>query len=216
MANHSPGMFSISAFIIITSAAMLLALTLVTKEYTYTTALKEAQKIEQVMGSDTLDRINSMATSWYMATIDKWDVSMDIDDMYSDDPKQREREQKLFGGKNQALTQWLETRKEALLDMSFWVLRRVALFVVWVPLWIPLFFLAMWHGMNDREIKKTDFGYTSPVLNKMATKTAFCGFMLNLLIFVAPIAIDPFVFPLLLAVITIAVGISIGNIQKVI
>ena len=99
----------------------------------------------------TLRKINELAGKWYLATAGKLEqAESDLDSLYSDDPVQRAREERftesLYGG-NSKLNTWIDSRKEAFLDLYYWVLRRVALFVVLLPLWIPLAILAVFHGL---------------------------------------------------------------------
>ena len=205
-------------FTILISVALLLGLSIVESEYTRKTSVLEAQKIESEMGASTLRKINELAGKWYLATAGKLEqAESDLDSLYSDDPVQRAREERftesLYGG-NSKLNTWIDSRKEAFLDLYYWVLRRVALVVVLLPLWIPLAILAVFHGLQEREIKKTDFGYTSPVMNHWARQVIALSILTTFLVFFAPIAIDPLVFPLIMAAITVAIGIAVGNIQK--
>ena len=74
--------------------------------------------------------------------------------------------------------------------------------------------LASLHGYWDREIKKTDFGYTSPVLNHYARTIMHFVMMVTLLLFVVPVPIDPILFPIFLALATVSAGVALGNVQK--
>lgn len=217
MADRSSS--SIWFVVILTGLAMMVGVALVEADYTRKTSILEAQKIEAEMGPSTLEKINRIAGGWYEAIIgrmessDKWDV----DSLYSEDPVQRQREYEFTDslyGDNTEVNQWLHQRTEAFKDMAYWVMRRVALFLVLLPLWIPLAILAVFHGLQDREIKKTDFGYTSPVLNHWARRVMSFGILLTFLVFFAPIAIDPIIFPIIMAALTVALGIAVGNIQK--
>ena len=39
--------------------------------------------------------------------------------------------------------------------------------------------------------------------------------LFTMLMFVVPVAIDPFLFPLFLAIVTVSAAIALGNVQKV-
>ena len=52
-----------------------------------------------------------------------------------------------------------------------------------------------------------DFGYTSPDLNHWARQVISFGIVTTLLIFFAPIAINPIVFPVIMPAVTVAMGL---------
>lgn len=203
--------------IILFSFAVMLGLAVVENDYTLKASISEAKKIEAEMGGSTLRKINELASHWYLSSLRKIESMQRDVDWYSKDPDQREREQRFLEdlyGNNTKLQSWINHRKEALLDLYYWILRRFALFVVLLPLWIPLALLAIFHGLQEREIKKTDFGYTSPVKNHWARRSIGVSTLMLFLVFCAPIAIKPMIFPLIMAAITVAIGIAFGNIQK--
>lgn len=210
---RAPGENSIGLFVILAFAVFGLALSLVTTDYVRKASVAEARNIEQELGASTLSRINVTADGWYLKTLNRWFGSAGAETWLSDDPAQRRREETLIA-KNSKLTAWLEQRKTVLLDLGYWILRRVALFVIWLPLWIPLVILSVWHGLQDREIKKTDFGYTSPVLNHWARRVMNLVTVLTALLFLSPVALEPLMFPLMTGCWAVAAGVAVGNVQK--
>lgn len=139
-----------------------LSLATVSKETVRKSSAVEGQWIEEQFGHSTLTRINAIADGWYLKSFDRLDKNS-LRDWMSEDPAQRKREERLAEQNNVVLT-WAKERKLTLLELGFWVLRRIALFKVLIPLWLPLGLLAVFHGWNERAIKQTDFGYTSPVV----------------------------------------------------
>lgn len=140
-----------------------LSLATISKETVRKSSAVEGQWIEEQFGHSTLTRINAIADGWYLKSFDRLDKNS-LRDWMSEDPAQRKREERLAEQNNVVLT-WAKERKLTLLELGFWVLRRIALFKVLIPLWLPLGLLAVFHGWNERAIKQTDFGYTSPVVN---------------------------------------------------
>jgi hypothetical protein len=190
--------------LLVLSMVSAIVLTMTTASYARKTSIQEAMRIEEVLGADTLDRINDIADGWYRFTVKKLDTrsaegSEDVKEFIATHPR---------------VGKWIETRTEAALDLAYWFFRRLALFVIWIPWWLPMLFLSIMHGYWNREIKKTDFGYTSPVKNRMARQTMFVCLMMTMILFVLPISLEPFLFPVLMALATICSGIAIGNIQK--
>lgn len=195
--------------LIVVSVVTALVLTFTTGEYARDASAKEAEKIERSLGADTLETVNDLATGWYYASVDKLSIPKDMTEEMA-----REASVKFFGFESETLWRWLEKRCDAFLDLGYWFYRRVALFIVWIPFWIPMLILASLHGYWDREIKKTDFGYTSPVLNHYARTIMHFVLMVTLLLFVVPVPIDPILFPIFLALATVSAGVALGNVQK--
>lgn len=195
------GIWLVLLFVSITTAFVM---TITTATYARKTSVEEAMKIESALGRDTLDSINVIANSWYRNTVKKLDLR-------SAEGSEHLRK---FAEEHPAFRAWIETRTEAVLDLAFWFFRRLALFVIWLPWWAPMLLLSILHGYWNREIKKTDFGYTSPVKNRIARQIMYLCLMMTLVLFVLPISIEPFLFPMLMAAATVFSGIAIGNIQK--
>lgn len=194
-------------------ALVAVILTFTTSDWARKTSVIEAQKIEAAMGASTLEKINELAGDWYVKTAGKWAKELSLESMMSEDSAQRQRE-KRFITENSSIVKWGEKRKAALLDLAYWFLKRVALVVIWLPMWIPLLLLAAFHGMQDREIKKTDFGYTSPVRNHFARVTIAFTILMTFALFIVPVAVEPWVFPILMGIATVAAGVAFGNVQK--
>lgn len=211
MAKRESG--SVALAVVLAFAVFTLSLALVTQDYVRRASVIEAQRIERELGHSTLTRINVMADGWYLKTLDRWFDSTTLGDWMSTDAEQKAREERLLK-QNGKLVRWAEDRKAALLDLGYWVLRRLALFWLWIPLWIPLALLAVYHGLQDREIKKTDFGYTSPVLNHWARQAMCLTTLVTLLLFLSPVALEPLMFPLMMGFWAVAAGIAVGNVQK--
>lgn len=209
---------------IVVSTVVALVLTFTTADYARLTSAKEAEKIEVALGRDTLTTVNAIAEDWYYGFFARYVNNENNVSNPSMEGKGKgidfsgffgfEFEDEPISSSHSAFERWLEKRTEAFLDLGYWFLRRLALFVVWLPIWIPMLILASLHGYWDREIKKTDFGYTSPVLNHWARSIMHLLTMITLLLFVVPVAIDPMIFPVFLILETILAGVAMGNVQK--
>ena len=205
--SHSGNFWWVS--LITFSAVVAVVLSFTTSDYARDASAKEAEKIEKSLGTDTLQTVNDIAAKWYYATADEIAIPRDLTAEMA-----REYSVKVFGFESEPAWRWLEKRCDAFLDLAYWFYRRLALFIVWFPLWIPMLIMASLHGYWDREIKKTDFGYTSPVLNHYARSVMHFTTMVTLLMFVVPVPIDPVLFPFALAAVTVSSGVALGNVQK--
>ena len=200
--------------IVVMCMLFLVGLATVSKTEVRKQSTREAQRIEIELGHSTLMKINAKADAWYLHTVGKWDKDT-LRDWMDDDPAeiQKQKQAKAQEVPNKA-KKWVNDRRLAFLDLSYWILRRIALFQVFIPLWLPLGLLAFYHGWMTRCIKQTDFGYTSPVVNHYARNGMTIITVLTILLFFSPVALYPFIFPTLMAFWSIGAALAIGNIQK--
>lgn len=206
----------IGVAIVVLCLLFFVGLATVSKDQVRKESVKEAERIELELGHSTLMKISARADAWYLATLGKFDKNS-LRDWMNDDPVNLQAKEKIVqtveDGAN-AGKSWLTDRRIAFLDLGYWILRRVALFLMFVPLWLPLGLLAMYHGWMSRAIKQTDFGYTSPVVNHWARSVMTLITVMTILLFFSPVALYPAIFPTLMAFWSVAAAAAIGNIQK--
>lgn len=205
--------------LVLSSLTFAVAMATVSSDYIRARQSNEMQSIERQLGESTLVKVSETAGRWYgalLANTDSAVFDMDAEAWKSDDLEQRKREEAFLESLPSfpKFNTWLHERAEAFLDLTYWVLCRLALFTIWLPLWLPLGILSIWHGYYSREIKKTDFGYASPVLNHWSRSAmGLLAYLAFVLLFV-PVTIEPIVFPIMLVFWAIASSIAIGNIPK--
>ena len=107
------------------SVVIALVLTFTTADYARETSIKEAQKIEEALGEDTLLTVNRISAEWYKHSVDKFAIPMNLSAEMA-----RKYSVEIFGFESEPLWRWLEKRSEAFLDLGYWFLRRIALFIV--------------------------------------------------------------------------------------
>lgn len=206
----------IGVAVVIACLLFFVGLATVSKDEVRKESVHEAERIELELGHTTLMKISARADAWYLATLGKWDKNT-LRDWMADDPVQiqREKRQAKYAQEEKSKAKdWLNDRRQAFLDLGYWILRRIALFQMFIPLWLPLGILAVYHGWMSRAIKQTDFGYTSPVVNHWARSFMTFITVLTILLFFSPVALYPVIFPTLMAFWSVATAAAIGNIQK--
>lgn len=93
--------------------------------------------------------------------------------------------------------------------MTYWRMRRVALFMTWLPIWFPEFFIAVLRGWFKRAVKKT-VDYTSPFLFAYSRKAFVCPRLLLVGSFLCPTLMPPSIVPVLLGF----MALCFGNMRK--
>lgn len=131
-------------------------------------------------------------------------------------PTERERRSKslISPQKRERIWTYYAERLDAVFDTAYWFFRRLALFLIWLPLWIPAFVIAIRTGLLSREIKKSDFAHTSPVVQHHAFQALGLGVFGLTASFLFPLAVPPVVIPVFCGCVMVLLGLACGNIQK--
>lgn len=214
MASSKKG-WSFFTWVLIASLEILVIMLFVSADYMRDNTKVETQRIQTSLGTEAVLEIQHRADFLYQKAVMEPDLEGWIRRLYIPTEEEKARSLGLENlGDEQGVWEWAEERIEAFLDMLYWVFKRIALFSIWVPVWIPAFFLSARLGWIERAIKKTNFAYTSPFLLGIAKRSmGFCFFVL-ITTFVIPIALYPEVVPALFGAVVILLGFGVGNIQK--
>lgn len=171
---------------------------------------KEAMWIEQSMGAKTLNMLNTLSSKAYIKIVDfDWVEFFKFkpEDLV-DDPAIKKMPRLAN------VTKYINERMDSALDLLYWGLRRICLFLVLAPFWFPFLLLSLMHGYYKREIKKTDFQYTSPVFNHYARRAISWCTLIVIGLTLAPVPIDPWVVMFLIGVAISCAGVALANVQK--
>ncbi len=207
--------FGLFTWVLIASLEVLLVMLFVSAEYAHKEMNTEAQYIHRSLGAETTAEITQRANAAYKVTVLDTDLEGWLRRLYIPTEEQKARSKGLESlGEQQGVWAYAEERIEALLDMIYWICRRLALFSIWLPVWIPAFLLAFRLGWLERGIKKAGFAYTSPQLLGLSAKLVGLSFCALISTFVFPMATYPEVVPLFFASVVILVGFGATNIQK--
>ena len=199
--------------IILTFLACMFFLTMTNSDFAKENTIKEGIKIEQVLGTETAIAVTQQADKWFYDLIEKINIEERTIRHFvpTEEEKARSRGMENMGD-------WLfpivEDRVVGTFDMIFWIFKRIALMLIWLPLLVPLCLVATFDGILQRRIKLENFAMASPLKQRIGTLgSVFCSCALMLWFFL-PYAIDPHVAPALLGIIAMLIGLSVGNMQK--
>ena len=212
------GYGSVWTLILVIFFEIAVVLFLVSADYARDGTLKEGAWISVALGDETNLEIQRRADAMYENTVIRWELTEWFYRLFI--PSESERENSLgletLGDMESGTSIFsvAESRWSAFLDMTYWTMRRIALFTIWLPVWLPAFVIAGICGWLERAVKKTDFGYTSPVLFANSWKALICALLLLLVSFLCPMPMPPSIVPALLGFMAILVGLCLGNVQK--
>lgn len=206
--SRSIGLLFITIF-----AELAVIVFLVSADYARESTIREGAWISSSLGDSANLEIQRRADFMYEETVMRWDLDGWFRRLFL--PSEAARS--ASGGLEDlgaAAFSLAESRWSACLDMVYWIMRRIALVSIWVPIWLPAFLISAWGGWLQRAVKKTNFGYTSPFLFSYSWRT-LAGILLILVIsFLCPIPMPPALVPALLGVMAVLLGLCFGNIQK--
>lgn len=184
-------------------------------DYARQSTLKEGAWINESLGEETNRVIQRRADYLYKVVVLDTHLEQRLRDAYIPTEEEKARSVGLEAlGTREGVWAYVEARIEAFLDMLYWYFRRAALFSIWFPIWIPAFVVACVCGLLERAVKKTDFGYTSPVIVSYAGQGMLLAVLTMGVSFLFPMPVPPVTVPCLLAVAAVLFGLVFGNIQK--
>lgn len=99
------------------------------------------------------------------------------------------------------------------LNVEFTMLRIYST-MLWVPLLMIMVFAGVVTGYLQRQIKKSGFDYSSPLIHGLARKGIYIAPTVVYLLFVIPIALPPHLTPIIFALLAMAIAFFIANTIK--
>ena len=217
------GYGSVWTLVLVIFFEVAVVLFLVSADYARDGTVKEGAWISEALGDGTNREIQRRADAMYEDTVIRWELTEWFHRLFipSDAERNGSRGLETLGDFSDlgdlgsgSVFSVAESRWSAFLDMTYWTMRRIALFTIWLPVWLPAFVIAGVCGWLERAVKKTDFGYTSPVLFANSWKALICALLLLLVSFLCPMPMPPSIVPALLGFMAILVGLCLGNVQK--
>ena len=204
---------SVAALLLVIFVEAAVVLFLVSSDYARESTLKEGAWISASLGDETNVEIQRRADAMYENTVLQWDLDGWFRRLFIPSESERLHSRGLENLGETAFSVAV-SRWEAFLDMTYWAMRRIALFSIWLPIWLPAFVISAMGGWLERAVKRTDFGYTSPFVFSYSWRTLVCAFLALVISFLCPTPLPPSLVPALLGVIAILLGLCFGNIQK--
>lgn len=173
----------------------------------------ESQRIEQRLGADTRQWAMQKAQVWFRASFIDSGFYQSLHHLLIPTEQERQRSKGLedFG---QGLFSWLSVRVDALMHILYQFYVRLAILGLWWPYLLLVGMPAIWEGFMMRRIKRTNFGYVSPVIHHYSIRGVMLISVGLLMALVAPITLEPMLIPAVMMADCILAGLALGNIQK--
>lgn len=175
----------------------------------------EKTYIERHLGYKGSQSIFADATRWHRAAIIDSGAYAGTVNTLIPTAKQKEKSKGIQSmGTAEGWFGWVQGRIDTVSQVIHHTFIRVALLKVWSP-YIAIFFVpALYDGLMTWKSKRTNFSYVSPVLHRYGIRGIGLLGIIFVLLFFAPIAIDPTFIPAGLMIVCLLLGMTIGNTQK--
>lgn len=190
-----------------------IAILLLSPSYIQSTAKTESQWVKNTFGVESSAYVIQKANHWYGEVVVKNNVEESLIEYLL--PTNYERiNSPGMSEVGRILDKPVFERVEALLDLIYWFFRRLALFAMWLPISLPALIAAAAYGLLERQIKRTNFSYTSPTVLRYSWRA--CGLLTIgfFVLFLMPFAIPPILIPFIVSVVMLAMGISLSHLAK--
>lgn len=99
------------------------------------------------------------------------------------------------------------------LNVEFTMLR-IKSFGQWIYMFVIMVIAAVMTGYFKREIKKQGFDYSSPLRHGLSRKWIYFTPVMIYLVVVTPFAFHPYIFPLLIGILSFAISMYVANTIK--
>jgi len=201
--KKSPLMFLLSVVLL----ELVLVLLFLPKGMLLTAREKEAQMVGQYLGVGTEKGIKQTADIWYHKSLIETgflDATYNYFGKYDDDGVVDDR----------GLGIVIDRRLDVFWLTLHLVYYRVGMLMIWLPYLLPMVLVASIDGLLQREIRKWQFSFSSPMAHRSAARLVFLIALAFVVIPFLPFPTPPFAMPILMGLLAVAAWVNLANIQK--
>lgn len=175
---------------------------------------KEHEWTQALMGAEAAATIQDYARGWYDSLFVETQVDKTVFEFFVPTAEQMARS-KGFEQLGGLWFQFMADRAGALHKILVVLLERLAHIVLWLPFMAIVFVPSVIDGWMTWRVKRTNFDYASPFLNRHGHALTILAAMLVLVGIIVPVPVPPLVIPVLSIAIMPVIGIwVIGNLPK--
>lgn len=174
----------------------------------------EWQWVNESLGESTNERIDAMAGAMYHAVVLGPALEEKLRAWALPTERARRSKSLINPQKREQIWDYYEERINVVFDTLYWFFRRLSLFIIWFPLWLPAIVISVRTGFLERDVKKSGFAHTSPTIQHHAFKAIGGAVFILLASFLLPLALPPVAVPVLYGVVVLLIGIACSNMQK--
>ena len=177
------------------------------------TMAKEGIKIENALGTETLRELDKRTSISFNSLFLESGIYAGIWHTFipTEDERQNSGRLKNVGS---GLFRWVEDKLNVCMFLLFQLLHRVHLMVMWLPSVFLVLAASVYSGYNLRKIKQGNFAFASPTAHRAAIRGIIVMLTLLPLYFFLPMAVSPYVYPVLYILWSFMIMGIISNIAK--
>lgn len=174
---------------------------------------KEGIKIENALGTETLRELDKRTSISFNSLFLESGIYAGIWHTFipTEDERQNSGSLKNVGS---GLFRWVEDKLNVCMFLLFQLLHRVHLMAMWLPSVFLVLAASVYSGYNLRKIKQGNFAFASPTAHRSAIRGIIIMVTLLPLYFFLPMAVSPYVYPVMYILWSFMIMGIISNIAK--
>lgn len=169
----------------------------------------EQKAVGSYLGEMTAERIKESSDKWYRAAFVESGFLYATYNFFG----QYDKDDGL-NFDDRGLGRLIDKRLDVFWLATYLATYRFSLLIVWLPYLFPIILAASVDGLLQREIRKWQFSFSSPMAHQSAARVIYGAVALAILAPFLPVPTPPLAAPVLLGVIAVALWVNFANIQK--
>lgn len=176
--------------------------------------VSEVRMMQSVLGTKETVQITSVATKIYNEVFVETDVIPTAQKAIVSE-QERKSSRDMFGKTIDKLTDGTNDYVIGVAALTYAVLVRILIFLVWLPYIAPFFVAVIMDGLVRRKIKMASFGLISPIYYAAATHSLIVMIFLPALYLLVPFPITPLFIPFWALFAAVPLMLAVSNTQQV-
>ncbi len=188
---------------------------LVPSSFMQTMAEMEYEWLDTVYTDSSMEWMHETTLDWHYTLTRESGLADSLEWMFFPSAEAQAKEKGMSKLGEKLWFPYLESRGEALDNLTKITLLRLTSILIWAPLLVLIAIPVFYDGMMERKIKQYTFKYPSPFLYRYGVKMVITVSFLLLVCFLSPLPLPPMLLPIMiLSSITVMGLIVIGNMPK--
>lgn len=165
------------------------------------------------LGADTVKAVYRAADNIFESTFVETGLYDTSYELFIPSAEERRRSKGMESMGKEIFTQ-VDRRLDVMWIAAYQVIVRVLMLLLWAPYFVIILVPAIVDGVVVREIKKVNFGFSSPMFHRYAIYAIVMVLYLMLLTLFSPVQVAPIVYPLAILIIVVAMNLMVANTHK--
>jgi hypothetical protein len=175
----------------------------------------EYEWLDAVYTESSMEWMRDTTLDWHYSLTRETGLADSLEWMFFPSEEARAKEKGMSQLGENIWFPYLESRGEALNDLTKITLLRLTSILIWAPLLLMAAIPVVFDGIMERKVKQYTFKYPSPFLYRYGIKLSITVSFLLFVCFLSPVPLPPMLLPIMILVFLTVMGlIVLGNMPK--